>query len=117
MNYVKNWLDGGVCQPRFSIIAQLSPYYVMYGQVVEMAPTSLPSANPTHEYTRIYWVLYFQLKSATRLYQIPGSVPSPYDFAVGTVCKSFTTIDANPDQKLILTAGRRAVSIYGLLIS
>ena len=41
---------------------------------------------------------------AKRLYQIPGSVPSPYDFAAGDRFASRSLRpDANPEQKLVLT--------------
>ena len=59
--------------------------------------------------TNIPWLIGlcpFKLKfRATRLYQIPGSVPSPYDFATGDRFASRSLRpDANPEQKLVLTA-------------
>lgn len=58
---------------------------VMYaGQVVEAAPVRELLENPRHEYTRglLGSVLSTEVRSK-RLYQIPGSVPAPFDFAKG----------------------------------
>lgn len=69
-----------------ALVAQIAHHItVMYaGQVVEAAPTSPLLMNPTHEYTRglLGSVLSTECR-AKRLYQIPGSVPSPFDFAKG----------------------------------
>ena len=53
-----------------------------------------------------YWVLSFQPKSVRNVYiKFRAGVPSPYDFAVGDRFASRSLRpDANPDQKLILTA-------------
>ena len=53
-----------------ALVAQLAHHItVMYaGQVVEMAPTSLLLANPTHEYTRGLLGSDFQLKSVRNVY-------------------------------------------------
>lgn len=89
-----------------ALVAQMAHHItVMYaGQVVEAAPTTPLLANPTHEYTRglLGSVLSTELR-AKRLYQIPGSVPSPFDFAKGDRFASRSLRpDANPDQRLKL---------------
>ncbi|MEG2006733.1 MAG: dipeptide/oligopeptide/nickel ABC transporter permease/ATP-binding protein [Raoultibacter sp.] len=58
---------------------------VMYaGQVVEQGPVRDILCYPIHEYTRglLGSVLSIEAKS-DRLHQVPGSVPSPQDFAEG----------------------------------
>ncbi|MEG0217195.1 MAG: dipeptide/oligopeptide/nickel ABC transporter permease/ATP-binding protein [Raoultibacter sp.] len=58
---------------------------VMYaGQVVEQGPVRDIMCYPIHEYTRglLGSVLSIEAKS-DRLHQVPGSVPSPKDFAPG----------------------------------
>lgn len=58
---------------------------VMYaGQVVESGSTSDVLSDPRHEYTQglLGSVLSIE-SSADRLYQIPGTVPSPQEFAPG----------------------------------
>ncbi|MCT8654636.1 dipeptide/oligopeptide/nickel ABC transporter permease/ATP-binding protein [Glaesserella parasuis] len=89
-----------------ALVAQMAHHItVMYaGQVVEMAPTSALLSNPTHEYTRglLGSVLSTECR-AERLYQIPGSVPSPFDFAKGDRFASRSLRpDANPNQRLKL---------------
>ncbi|WP_409499723.1 dipeptide/oligopeptide/nickel ABC transporter permease/ATP-binding protein [Mannheimia glucosida] len=89
-----------------ALVAQIAHHItVMYaGQVVETAPTTPLLANPTHEYTRglLGSVLSTELR-AERLYQIPGSVPSPFDFAKGDRFASRSLRpDANPEQHLKL---------------
>ncbi|MFL4477012.1 dipeptide/oligopeptide/nickel ABC transporter permease/ATP-binding protein [Paeniglutamicibacter sp. ORCA_105] len=58
---------------------------VMYaGQVVESGATGELLADPRHEYTRGLLGAVLSIESgAERLHQIPGSVPSPRDFAAG----------------------------------
>ncbi|WP_411732498.1 dipeptide/oligopeptide/nickel ABC transporter permease/ATP-binding protein [Paeniglutamicibacter sp.] len=58
---------------------------VMYaGQVVESGATAELLADPRHEYTRGLLGAVLSIESgAERLHQIPGSVPSPRDFAAG----------------------------------
>ncbi|POH66592.1 ABC transporter [Cryobacterium zongtaii] len=58
---------------------------VMYaGQVVESAPTTALLMSPRHEYTRGLLGSVLSIEDgATRLHQIPGTVPSPRDFATG----------------------------------
>ncbi|MBS6009884.1 MAG: dipeptide/oligopeptide/nickel ABC transporter permease/ATP-binding protein [Haemophilus parahaemolyticus] len=90
-----------------ALVAQLAhSITVMYaGQVVETAPTSSLLAHPTHEYTQglLGSVLSTEVR-AERLYQIPGSVPSPYDFATGDRFASRSLRpEADPNQKLVLT--------------
>ncbi|QLB19177.1 dipeptide/oligopeptide/nickel ABC transporter permease/ATP-binding protein [Mannheimia granulomatis] len=89
-----------------ALVAQIAHHItVMYaGQVIETAPTTPLLANPTHEYTRglLGSVLSTELR-AERLYQIPGSVPSPFDFAKGDRFASRSLRpDANPEQRLKL---------------
>lgn len=91
-----------------ALVAQMAHHItVMYaGQVVETAPTSPLLANPIHEYTRglLGSVLSTELR-AERLYQIPGSVPSPFDFAKGDRFASRSLRpDADPEQHLQLVA-------------
>ncbi|MFJ6415902.1 dipeptide/oligopeptide/nickel ABC transporter permease/ATP-binding protein [Paeniglutamicibacter sp. NPDC091659] len=58
---------------------------VMYaGQVVESGPVPAVLKAPAHEYTQGLLGAVLSIESgATRLHQIPGSVPSPYSFAAG----------------------------------
>lgn len=89
-----------------ALVAQMAHHItVMYaGQVVETAPTTPLLSHPTHEYTRglLGSVLSTELR-AERLYQIPGSVPSPFDFAKGDRFASRSLRpDANPNQYLKL---------------
>ena len=89
-----------------ALVAQMAHHItVMYaGQVVESAPTSSLLAYPTHEYTRglLGSVLSTEVR-AKRLYQIPGSVPSPFDFAKGDRFASRSLRpEANPEQRLPL---------------
>ncbi|KMK51254.1 ABC transporter [[Actinobacillus] muris] len=89
-----------------ALVAQIAHHItVMYaGQVVEAAPTTPLLENPTHEYTRglLGSVLSTECR-AERLYQIPGSVPSPFDFAKGDRFASRSLRpDANPNQRLKL---------------
>ena len=58
---------------------------VMYaGQVVESAQASELLQNPKHEYTRGLLGAVLSIEAdAVRLHQIPGTVPSPRDFAPG----------------------------------
>ncbi|GAA1858128.1 dipeptide/oligopeptide/nickel ABC transporter permease/ATP-binding protein [Paeniglutamicibacter psychrophenolicus] len=58
---------------------------VMYaGQVVESGPVPAVLAAPAHEYTQGLLGAVLSIESgATRLHQIPGTVPSPYSFAAG----------------------------------
>ncbi|AWI51312.1 ABC transporter [Actinobacillus porcitonsillarum] len=91
-----------------ALVAQMAHHItVMYaGQVVESAPTSALLAYPTHEYTRglLGSVLSTEVR-AKRLYQIPGSVPSPFDFAKGDRFASRSLRpEANPEQRLPLVA-------------
>ncbi|WP_018651868.1 dipeptide/oligopeptide/nickel ABC transporter permease/ATP-binding protein [Actinobacillus capsulatus] len=91
-----------------ALVAQMAHHItVMYaGQVVEAAPTTPLLANPTHEYTRglLGSVLSTELR-AERLYQIPGSVPSPFDFAKSDRFASRSLRpEADPEQHLQLVA-------------
>ncbi|MDH2997254.1 ABC transporter [Pasteurellaceae bacterium LFhippo2] len=93
-----------------ALVAQMAHHItVMYaGQVVEAAPTSSLLMNPTHEYTRglLGSVLSTECR-AERLYQIPGSVPSPFDFADGDRFASRSLrANANPKQKLKLVPAK-----------
>ncbi|AKK03846.1 dipeptide/oligopeptide/nickel ABC transporter permease/ATP-binding protein [Corynebacterium epidermidicanis] len=58
---------------------------VMYaGQVVERGQTREMLADPHHEYTRGLLGAVLSIESgAARLYQVPGTVPSPRDFIDG----------------------------------
>jgi len=76
---------------------------VMYaGQVVESGPISQVLANPHHEYTRGLLGAVLSIESqAQRLHQIPGTVPSPYDFAAGDrFAERSLRSEADPEQHL-----------------
>ncbi|WP_449374544.1 dipeptide/oligopeptide/nickel ABC transporter permease/ATP-binding protein [Arthrobacter psychrolactophilus] len=76
---------------------------VMYaGQVVESAQAAELLTHPTHEYTRGLLGAVLSIESdAVRLHQIPGTVPSPRDFAFGDRFASRSQRpDADPNQKL-----------------
>ncbi|ALE04532.1 ABC transporter (plasmid) [Arthrobacter sp. ERGS1:01] len=76
---------------------------VMYaGQVVESAQASELLAHPTHEYTRGLLGAVLSIESdAVRLHQIPGTVPSPREFADGDrFAGRSQRQDADPAQKL-----------------
>ena len=79
---------------------------VMYaGQVVESAQASELLQNPKHEYTRGLLGAVLSIEAdAVRLHQIPGTVPSPRDFATGDrfAARSLRP-DADPHPKLVLT--------------
>ncbi|MDQ0030846.1 dipeptide/oligopeptide/nickel ABC transporter permease/ATP-binding protein [Arthrobacter bambusae] len=78
---------------------------VMYaGQVVESAQASELLQNPRHEYTRGLLGAVLSIEAdAVRLHQIPGTVPSPRDFAEGDrfAARSLRP-DADPNQQLVL---------------
>lgn len=79
---------------------------VMYaGQVVESAQASELLRNPKHEYTRGLLGAVLSIEAdAVRLHQIPGTVPSPRDFAPGDrFAPRSLRSDADPDQELVLT--------------
>lgn len=80
---------------------------VMYaGQVVESAQASELLRNPRHEYTRGLLGAVLSIEAdAVRLHQIPGTVPSPRDFAPGDrfAARSLRP-DADPNQQLVLTS-------------
>ena len=74
---------------------------VMYaGQVVESGPIRSVLANPHHEYTRGLLGAVLSIESqADRLHQIPGTVPSPYDFVSGDrFAERSQRMDADPTQ-------------------
>lgn len=80
---------------------------VMYaGQVVESAQASELLQNPKHEYTRGLLGAVLSIEAdAVRLHQIPGTVPSPGDFAAGDrFAPRSLRPDADPNQELVLTA-------------
>lgn len=80
---------------------------VMYaGQVVESAQASELLQNPKHEYTRGLLGAVLSIEAdAARLHQIPGTVPSPQDFAAGDrFAPRSLRSDADPNQQLVLTA-------------
>ncbi|MFC9773429.1 MULTISPECIES: dipeptide/oligopeptide/nickel ABC transporter permease/ATP-binding protein [unclassified Pseudarthrobacter] len=80
---------------------------VMYaGQVVESAQASELLRNPKHEYTRGLLGAVLSIEAdAARLHQIPGTVPSPNDFAPGDrFAPRSLRSDADPNQQLVLTA-------------
>lgn len=69
-----------------ALVAQVAhSITVMYaGQVVEQAPTKELLCNPIHEYTRGLLGSVLSIEAgATRLHQVPGSVPSPSHFNTG----------------------------------
>ncbi len=58
---------------------------VMYaGQLIEQAPTAQLLRDPRHEYTRGLLGAVLSVEAgAQRLYQVPGTVPSPEEFVPG----------------------------------
>ncbi|MFF2242864.1 dipeptide/oligopeptide/nickel ABC transporter permease/ATP-binding protein [Arthrobacter sp. NPDC058130] len=84
---------------------------VMYaGQVVESAQASALLQNRQHEYTRGLLGAVLSIEAdADRLHQIPGTVPSPRDFAAGDrfAARSLRP-DADPEQRLVLTTVKSA---------
>lgn len=79
---------------------------VMYaGQVVESGPVHSILTRPTHEYTRGLLGSVLSIESgAERLHQIPGTVPSPGDFADGDrFADRSTQSGADPSRHLVLT--------------
>ncbi|MFW0179385.1 dipeptide/oligopeptide/nickel ABC transporter permease/ATP-binding protein [Rothia sp. P7208] len=77
---------------------------VLYaGQIVEAGATVQLLKNPMHEYTRGLLGSVLSIESGSeRLYQIPGTVPSPGDFAVGDrFAPRSLREDADPHQKLV----------------
>lgn len=79
---------------------------VMYaGQIVEAGSTVQLLSNPMHEYTRGLLGSVLSIESGSeRLYQIPGTVPSPGDFAPGDrFAPRSQREDADPNQQLVFT--------------
>lgn len=79
---------------------------VMYaGQVVESGPVNALLTHPTHEYTRGLLGAVLSIESgAERLHQIPGTVPSPNDFADGDRFADRSTLPgADGSRQLVLT--------------
>ncbi len=82
---------------------------VMYaGQVVESAQTAELLLHPQHEYTRGLLGSVLSIESgATRLHQIPGTVPTPRDFAKGdrfasrSVERPGVGLDVRPELRLV----------------
>ena len=69
-----------------ALVAQMAHHItVMYaGQVVEQASTHDLLIDPRHEYTRGLLGSVLSIEAgAARLHQVPGTVPSPRDFARG----------------------------------
>src|SRR5699024_6299236 len=69
-----------------ALVAQMAHRItVMYaGQVVEQASTHDLLIDPRHEYTRGLLGSVLSIEAgAERLHQVPGTVPSPRDFAIG----------------------------------
>lgn len=69
-----------------ALVAQLAHRItVMYaGQVVEQATTTELLTDPRHEYTRGLLGSVLSIESgASRLHQVPGTVPAPRDFVKG----------------------------------
>ena len=87
-----------------ALVAQIANRItVMYaGQVVEAAPVRALLEHPRHEYTRglLASVLSTE-KRAKRLYQIPGSVPAPQDFARGDRFAPRSLEGVNADEKTV----------------
>ncbi|HEX7804912.1 MAG TPA: dipeptide/oligopeptide/nickel ABC transporter permease/ATP-binding protein [Cellulomonas sp.] len=78
---------------------------VMYaGQVVEQASTSSLLTEPQHEYTQGLLGSVLSIESGSgRLHQIPGTVPSPRDFATGDrFAARSTRPGARPDVRPIM---------------
>ncbi|MDR2257111.1 MAG: dipeptide/oligopeptide/nickel ABC transporter permease/ATP-binding protein [Arthrobacter sp.] len=93
---------------------------VMYaGQIVESGAIKEILTDPRHEYTRGLLGSVLSIESgAKRLHQIPGSVPSPHDFAAGDrfAARSLDP-QADPHRELVLTQVGAADHVFARAIT
>lgn len=96
-----------------ALVAEISHRIaVMYaGQMIEQGPSREVLAQPVHEYTRGLLGAVLSIEAgATRLHQIPGTVPSPREFPLGN---RFAPRSSNPSRNAGVPSVMREVGQTG----
>lgn len=96
-----------------ALVAEISHRIaVMYaGQMTEQGPSREVLAQPVHEYTRGLLGAVLSIEAgATRLHQIPGTVPSPREFPLGN---RFAPRSSNPSRNAGVPSVMREVGQTG----